>query len=239
MAASALIRPEALDESRIEDLIGQHLQHNLEILPEQVGRRWQAQLVACVLGRVCRGGLRVGAWFRRAGLGRGPLGTGRAEAAAWVASVFHRRPLAAPCTRPAHACLPPAPTCHPPAWAARFAASSGADGGAARVCGEGQQGQLARGGGACAAGDAGAPMPQTGGHIVGCVMCSWHAWHAPDAGQMLRGARSGSTPCWACGLPRASLSRPVPRTATVPAHRTQRSRTRGRRRWSKTRTWST
>ncbi|KAL4422894.1 hypothetical protein ABPG75_009091 [Micractinium tetrahymenae] len=36
MAPDALIRPEALDESRIEDLIGQHLQHNLEILPEQV-----------------------------------------------------------------------------------------------------------------------------------------------------------------------------------------------------------
>lgn len=35
-AAPALVRPEALDESRIEDLIGQHLQHNLEILPEEV-----------------------------------------------------------------------------------------------------------------------------------------------------------------------------------------------------------
>ncbi|PSC71365.1 Double-strand break repair MRE11 [Micractinium conductrix] len=34
-AAGTLIRPEALDESRIEDLIGQHLQHNLEILQEQ------------------------------------------------------------------------------------------------------------------------------------------------------------------------------------------------------------
>lgn len=36
-ADMALVRPEALDEARIEDLIGQHLAHNLEILPEQVG----------------------------------------------------------------------------------------------------------------------------------------------------------------------------------------------------------
>ena len=35
-ADMALVRPEALDEARIEDLIGQHLAHNLEILPEQV-----------------------------------------------------------------------------------------------------------------------------------------------------------------------------------------------------------
>jgi hypothetical protein len=31
-----LVRPEALDEARIEDLIAQHLTHNLEILPENV-----------------------------------------------------------------------------------------------------------------------------------------------------------------------------------------------------------
>ena len=37
-AGTALIRPEALDESRIEDLIGEHLQHNLEIFHEQVGQ---------------------------------------------------------------------------------------------------------------------------------------------------------------------------------------------------------
>lgn len=37
----ALVRPEALDESRIEDLIGQHLAHNLEILPEQAGAAGQ------------------------------------------------------------------------------------------------------------------------------------------------------------------------------------------------------
>jgi hypothetical protein len=38
--SAGLIRPEALDESRIEDLIGQHLLHNLEILPEEVGERF-------------------------------------------------------------------------------------------------------------------------------------------------------------------------------------------------------
>ena len=31
-----MVRPEALDEARIEDLIAQHLTHNLEILPESV-----------------------------------------------------------------------------------------------------------------------------------------------------------------------------------------------------------
>lgn len=36
-APADLVRPEALDEARIEDLIAQHLTHNLEILPEQVG----------------------------------------------------------------------------------------------------------------------------------------------------------------------------------------------------------
>ena len=39
----ALVRPEALDEARIEDLIGVHLAHNLEILPEQAGA-----VLACV-----------------------------------------------------------------------------------------------------------------------------------------------------------------------------------------------
>lgn len=32
------IRPEALDEAHIEDLVSQHLQHDLELLPEVVGR---------------------------------------------------------------------------------------------------------------------------------------------------------------------------------------------------------
>ncbi len=60
MSASALIRPEALDESRIEDLIGQHLQHNLEILPEQVG----GLPVVLVVGGLacCRWGLLWCCW---------------------------------------------------------------------------------------------------------------------------------------------------------------------------------
>lgn len=52
-----MIRPEALDESRIEDLIGQHLQHNLEILPEQVrdsrGRCGQREDDLAPRPRVC------------------------------------------------------------------------------------------------------------------------------------------------------------------------------------------
>lgn len=45
-APADLIRPEALDEARIEDLIAQHLTHNLEILPENVS--WAVRV--CALG---------------------------------------------------------------------------------------------------------------------------------------------------------------------------------------------
>ncbi|GAB4820162.1 hypothetical protein N2152v2_007208 [Parachlorella kessleri] len=44
-----MVRPEALDEARIEDLIAQHLTHNLEILPENVSlAAWRRELATAL-----------------------------------------------------------------------------------------------------------------------------------------------------------------------------------------------